>query len=45
MMVSEPEGEIALSKVDPCGICGKRVGSRLRVAHTVRSECMGDARK
>ena len=27
MMVSGTEGEIALSKVDPCGICGKRVGS------------------
>ena len=27
MMVSETEGEIALSKIDPCGVCGKRVGS------------------
>ena len=27
MMVSEMEGEIVLSKIDPCGICGKRVGS------------------
>ena len=27
MMVSGTEGEIALSKIDPCGICGKRVGS------------------
>ena len=25
MMVSGAEGEIARSKVDPCGICGKRV--------------------
>ena len=27
MMVSGTEGEIALSKIDHCGICGKRVGS------------------
>ena len=27
MMLSETEGEITLSKIDPCGICGKRVGS------------------
>ena len=27
MMVSGTEGEIALSKIDLCGICGKRVGS------------------
>ena len=27
MMVRGTEGEIALSKIDPCGICGKRVGS------------------
>ena len=27
MMVSGTEGEIALSKIDPCGVCGKRVGS------------------
>ena len=27
MMVSGTEGEIVLSKIDPCGICGKRVGS------------------
>ena len=27
IMVSETEGEIALSKIDPGGICGKRVGS------------------
>ena len=27
MMVSGTEGEIVLSKTDPCGICGKRVGS------------------
>ena len=27
MMVSETEGEIVLSKIDLCGICGKRVGS------------------
>ena len=27
MMVSGTEGEITLSKIDPCGICGKRVGS------------------
>ena len=25
MTVSETEGEIVLSKIDPCGICGKRV--------------------
>ena len=25
--VSETKGEIFLSKIDPCGICGKRVGS------------------
>ena len=27
MMVSGAEGEIVRSKVDPCGICGKRVMS------------------
>ena len=27
MMVSATEGEIVLSKIDPCGICGKRIGS------------------
>ena len=27
MMVSGTEGEIALRKINPCGICGKRVGS------------------
>ena len=27
MMVSGTKGEIVLSKTDPCGICGKRVGS------------------
>ena len=27
MMMSGTEGEIALSKIDPCGTCGKRVGS------------------
>ena len=27
MMVSGTEGEIVLSKIDPCGICEKRVGS------------------
>ena len=27
MMVSGTEGEIVLSKIHPCGICGKRVGS------------------
>ena len=27
MMVSETEGEFVLSKLDPSGICGKRVGS------------------
>ena len=26
MMVSGTEGEIVLSKIDPCGICGKMVG-------------------
>ena len=27
MMVSGMEGEITWSKIDPCGVCGKRVGS------------------
>ena len=27
MIVSRTEREIVLSKIDPCGICGKRVGS------------------
>ena len=27
MMVSGTEGEVVMSKIDPCGICGKRVGS------------------
>ena len=27
MMVSGTEGEIASSKIDPCGVCGKRIGS------------------
>ena len=26
MMMGGTEGEIVLSKIDPCGICGKRVG-------------------
>ena len=25
MVVSEAEGEVTVSKIDPCGICGKRV--------------------
>ena len=28
MMASGTEKEIVLSKIDPCGICGKRVGSK-----------------
>ena len=27
MMVSGTEGEIVMSKIDLCGVCGKRVGS------------------
>ena len=27
VLVSRMEGEIVLSKIDPCGICGKRVES------------------
>ena len=27
MMVSGMEGEITSSKIDPCGVCGKRIGS------------------
>ena len=27
MMVSGTDGEITSSKIDPCGVCGKRVGS------------------
>ena len=27
MMVSGTEGEVTSSKIDPCGVCGKRVGS------------------
>ena len=27
MMVSGTEGDIVLSTIDPCGICGKRIGS------------------
>ena len=27
MKVSVTEGEIVLSKIDPCGICGEKVGS------------------
>ena len=45
MMVSGTEGEIFLSKIDPCGICGKGLGLTLCVAHIVRSGYMGDARK
>ena len=29
IMVSATEGEIVLSKIDPCGICGKRIGSNV----------------
>ena len=29
MMVSGTEGEIVLSKIDPCVICGKSVGSNV----------------
>ena len=35
MMVSGTEREIVLSKIDPCGIFGKRVGSNAVVLHTV----------
>ena len=45
MMVSGAEGEIVLSKIDPCGICGKRLGLTLCVAHSVRSGSVGDTRK
>ena len=34
MMVSGAEGEIVRSKVDPCGMCGKRV-SLMRSVHSV----------
>ena len=45
MIVSETEGEIVLSKIDPCGICGKRLDLTLCVAHSVQNGYMGDARK
>ena len=44
MMVSETEGQIVLSKIDPCG-WGKGLSLTLCVAHSVRSGYMGDARK
>ena len=37
MMVSDAKGEIVRSKVDPCGICGKRVMSNA-VLCTVRKK-------
>ena len=41
MMVSRTEGEIALSKIDPCGMCEKRVGSNvvLRTVYKVDTGC------
>ena len=45
MMVSGMDGEIVLSKVYPCGICGKRVRSNAVCCSQLRSGYMGDARK
>ena len=36
MMVSGTEGEITSSKIDPCGVCGKKVGSNA----VCRTQCM-----
>ena len=44
MIVSDAEGEIVRSKVDTCGICGKRVMSNA-VLCTVRNEFTLDAPK
>ena len=47
IMVSGTKGEIVLSKIDPCGICGKRVGSNTVCCtqSMISSGYMGDARK
>ena len=33
MMVSGSKGEISKSKIDPCGICGKRIIEKLYDVH------------
>ena len=47
MMVSDTEGEIALSKIDLCGIYGKWVCVNVMqcVAHCVLNGCVGDVPK
>ena len=45
MMVSGAENAIALSKMKPREICGKRVVLTQCVAHQGINECMGDVPK
>ena len=45
MTVCEMEGEIVLSKIDPCGICGKRVGSNAVCCTLLRSGYMENIQK
>ena len=45
MMVSGTQGEIVLSKIDPCGICGKRVGSNAVCCTQCAKRIQGYARK
>ena len=44
-MMNGTEGESALNKTDPCGICGKRVGSNAVCCTQCTKGYVGDARK
>ena len=39
MMVSGTEGKITSSKIDPCGVCGKRVGSNAVCMKWIHGRC------
>jgi len=44
-MVSGTEGELPKSKIDPCGICGRRVMANSVHCTNVKIGCMEDALK
>ena len=45
MVVSEAEGEVSVSKVDPCGICGKQVMANSVLCVNAGNGFMEDAQK
>ena len=45
LMVNGTENAIALSRIEPCGIRGKKLCLTQCIAHRVTNECMGDAPK